>query len=465
MMLLLSQAAQVLGGELVGKDIAFSSVATDSRTIVAGDLFVALHGDKFDGSQFVSLAVEKGAVAALVNAESYHGETMPCPIVLVKDTRLALGKLSGYWRDQFAVPLVGITGSNGKTTVKEMLTAILREATGSEDAVLSTQGNFNNDIGMPLTLLKLRKQHKFAVIEMGMNHSGEIDYLTRLASPDVAIINNAGSAHIANLGSLEAIAQAKGEILAGLSKQGVAVINADDHFAPMWRVLAGSHPVIDFAMQAKAAIRASTAEADYMQLIEVETPLGKFKATLQVPGIHNACNALAATAAAVALKVKPAVIASGLENFSGVAGRLQRRPTSHGAMVIDDSYNANPASLRAAIQVLTRAVGKKFLVLGDMGELGIEAAKMHAEMGAEARNMGVDKMFAVGELSSYAVKEFGAGAKHFDSVDALVDALKFELNSDCTVLVKGSRFMKMERVVQNLVSGETSAVSTVNAHH
>ena len=465
MMLLLSQATQVLGGELVGKDIAFSSVATDSRTIIAGDLFVALHGDKFDGSQFVSLAVDKGAVAALVNAESYHGETMPCPIVLVKDTRLALGKLSGYWRDQFAIPLVGITGSNGKTTVKEMLAAILREAAGSDDAVLSTQGNFNNDIGMPLTLLKLRKQHQYAVIEMGMNHSGEIDYLTRLASPDVAIINNAGSAHIANLGSLEAIAQAKGEILAGLSKQGIAIINADDHFAPMWHVLAGNHPVIDFAMQAKAAIQATTTEADYMQLIEVETPSGNFKTNLQVPGIHNACNALAATAAAIALKVKPAVIAAGLDYFSGVAGRLQRRATSQGALVIDDSYNANPASLRAAIQVLVKAEGKKFLVLGDMGELGIEAAKMHAEMGAEARNMGVDNLFALGELSSYAVKEFGAGAQHFDSVEALIDALRPELKSDCTVLVKGSRFMKMERVVQYLVSGELDAVNAVTAPH
>ncbi len=464
-MMLLSQAAQVLGGELIGKDIAFSSVATDSRTIIAGDLFVALHGDKFDGSQFVSLAVEKGAVAALVNAESYHGETMPCPIVLVKDTRLSLGKLSGYWRDQFAIPLVGITGSNGKTTVKEMLTAILREATGSEDAVLSTQGNFNNDIGMPLTLLKLRKQHQYAVIEMGMNHTGEIDYLTRLASPDVAIINNAGSAHIANLGSLEAIAQAKGEILAGLSKQGTAIINADDHFAPMWRVLAGSHPVIDFAMQNKAAVMARTKEADYMQLIEGETPLGKFKANLQVPGIHNACNALAASAAAIALKVKPAVIAAGLEKFSGVAGRLQRKKTAQGAMVIDDSYNANPASLHAAIQVLAREEGKKILVLGDMGELGIEAARMHAEMGAEARKMGVDKMFALGELSSYAVKEFGVGARHFDSVEALIEALKPELTAACTMLVKGSRFMKMERVVKYLVNGELDAAIAATATH
>jgi len=464
-MMMLSQVAQVLAGELVGEDIEFSAVSTDSRNISAGDLFVALHGDKFDGSQYVSLAAEKGAVAALVNAESYHGVTMPCPIVLVKDTRLALGKLSGYWRDQFAIPVVGITGSNGKTTVKEMLTAILREATGSDDAVLATQGNFNNDIGMPLTLLRLRKQHRYAVIEMGMNHAGEIDYLTRLASPDVAIITNAGSAHIANLGSLEAIAQAKGEIFAGLSKQGTAIINADENFAAMWRVLAGSHPLIEFAVEAQAPVSAKAKHSDFMELIDVVTPLGNFSAKLHVPGLHNVRNALAATAAATALKVQSETIAAGLEKFSGVAGRLQRRTALHGAVVIDDSYNANPASLRAAIQVLTQATGIKILVLGDMGELGIEAARMHTEMGAEARELGVNKLFALGELSSYAVKEFGAAGRHFSSLEALLEALQPELKKDCTVLVKGSRFMQMERVVKYLVNGEREPATAASSHH
>lgn len=464
-MMLLSKVAQVLGGELVGQDTEFDAVSTDSRAINAGDLFIALHGDKFDGSQYVSLAAEKGAVAALVNAESFHGETMPCPLVLVKDTRLALGKLSGYWRDQFAIPLVGITGSNGKTTVKEMLTAILREAAGSADAVLATQGNFNNDIGMPLTLLRLRRQHQYAVIEMGMNHAGEIDYLTRIASPDVAIINNAGSAHIANLGSLEAIAQAKGEIFAGLSKQGTAVINADENFAPMWRVLAGAHPLIEFALEADAPVRAIVQVIDYEQFIEVTTPLGNFSARLHVPGLHNVSNALAATAAAIALKVPPAKIAAGLEKFSGVAGRLQRLPALRGAVVIDDSYNANPLSLRAAMQVLCQAAGKKILVLGDMGELGIEASKMHAEMGVEARKLGVTQMYALGELSSYAVKEFGEGARHFEQLEDLLEALKPALGADCTVLVKGSRFMKMERVVRELVNGQAEAADIASAHH
>ena len=456
MMMLLSQVAQVLGGKLIGKDVEFFSVATDSRAIVAGDLFVALHGDTFDGSQFVSLAAEKGAVAALVNEASYHDEKMPCPLVLVKDTRLALGKLSGYWRDQFAIPVVGITGSNGKTTVKEMLGEILREAAGGDEAVLVTQGNFNNDIGMPLTLLKLRSQHRYAVIEMGMNHTGEIDYLTRLASPDVTIINNAGSAHIANLGSLEAIAQAKGEIFSGLAKQGVAIINADDKFAPMWRVLAGSHPIIEFAVETQAAVTCTWQVTELGAHIEAQMPAGRFSVELHVPGKHNVLNALAATAAASALNVSPAVIAAGLEKFRGVAGRLQSKPALNGAIVIDDSYNANPASLLAAIQVLTQAAGKKILVLGDMGELGIEASTMHEEMGLTARELGVDKMFAVGELSRYAVKKFGAGAQHFDNIEELLVALLPELDSNCTVLVKGSRFMKMERIVKELVVGRVS---------
>jgi UDP-N-acetylmuramoyl-tripeptide--D-alanyl-D-alanine ligase len=450
-MMLLSKAAQVLGGKLIGADVEFSAVSTDSRAISSGDLFIALQGDKFDGSQFVALAVEKGAVAALVNADSYHGEAVTCPIVLVKDTRLALGKLAGYWREQFIIPVVGVTGSNGKTTVKEMLTAVLREAAGSDDAVLATQGNFNNDIGMPLTLLKLREQHRYAVIEMGMNHAGEIDYLTRLARPDVAIINNAGSAHMANLGSMEAIAQTKGEIFAGLTKAGVAIINADENFAALWRTLAAAHTTIEFAVEANAAIKAQWREHEFGTHIDVHTPQGDFSANLQVPGIHNVRNALAATAAAIALNVPPTLIAAGLQRFAGVASRLQRKPALNGATVIDDSYNANPASLRAAIEVLSHAPGKKILVLGDMGELGIDAAKLHAEMGAVARELGVNKLLALGELSGFAVKEFGAGAQHFEGIEDLLQALKPELGKDSTVLVKGSRFMKMERVVKDLV--------------
>lgn len=453
-MMLLSKAAEVLGGKLVGEDVTFTSISTDSRAIEPGNLFIALQGEKFDGSQFVDLAAQKGAVAAMVNTANYHGETMRCPLLLVEDTRLALGKLAGYWRNQFSIPVVGVTGSNGKTTVKEMLTAVLREAAGRDDAVLATQGNFNNDIGMPLTLLKLRKHHRYAVIEMGMNHAGEIDYLTRLARPNVAIINNAGNAHMANLGSLEAIARTKGEIFVGLSQHGVAVINADENFAPMWRELAKGNNIIEFAINAPAAIKAQWQASNFGSHIEVKTPAGPFLANLQVPGIHNVRNALAATAAAIALAVSPAKIAVGLGKFSGVAGRLQRKPALLGATVIDDSYNANPASLRAAMEVLAQAKGKKILVLGDMGELGMEAAKLHAEMGAEARELGVNKMYAIGELSNFAVQEFGIGALHFDELEDLMQSLKTQLDTNTTILVKGSRFMKMERVVKELTAGK-----------
>ncbi len=447
-MMLLSQAAQVLGGRIIGRDVEFSAVASDSRAIAAGDLFVALQGENFDGSQFVAMAAASGAVAALVNGASYRGVEPACPLLLVEDTRLAMGKLAAWWRNQFAIPVVGITGSNGKTTVKEMLAAVLREAAG-RDAVLATQGNLNNDIGMPLTLLKLRAQHRYAVIEMGMNHHGEIDYLTRLACPDVAVINNAAGAHLAGLGSLEGVAKAKGEIFAGLSAAGVAVINADDAHAAMWRELASPHRVIEFGLEQQPQVNAQWQPHNYGARMEVRTPQGEFSATLQVPGVHNVRNALAATAAAIALNVPLPAISAGLEKFAGVAGRLQRKTALHGATLIDDTYNANPASLRAALKVLAQAKGKKLLVLGDMGELGADAAHMHSEIGTEARNMGVNRLFALGDLSGYAVEEFGAGARHFLRIEDLYAALEQELDADSTVLVKGSRFMKMERVVRH----------------
>jgi len=455
-MMLLSQAAEILGGTLVGADVRFGGVSTDSRAIAAGELFIALLGDRFDGSEYVAVAAENGAVAALVNKVSYHrnrvahGDATPCPLLLVDDTRLALGKLAAHWRKQFDIPLVGITGSNGKTTVKEMLGSILREHAGDADAVLVTKGNFNNDIGMPLTLLKLRPLHRYAVIEMGMNHPGEIDYLTRIATPDVVLVTNATSAHLAGLGSVEAVAQAKGEIFAGLSPQGVAVINADDEFAPLWRKAAAPHRIVDFALDARAAVRATWRANGFNAKVDVQTAQGNFNVELQVPGAHNVRNALAATAAALALNIPLAAIAAGLKNFGGVAGRLQRKTALRGAVLIDDTYNANPASLLAAMKVLAQAQGsKKILVLGDMGELGADAPYFHAEIGAEARNLGIQKLLALGDLSSYAVDEFGTGATHFKRIEDLLACLEQHLDADSTVLVKGSRFMKMERVVQH----------------
>lgn len=458
-MMLLSQAAQVLGARLVGADVEFAAVASDSRKIAAGDLFVALQGENFDGSKFVTQAAADGAVAALVNAASYAGEAAACPLLLVEDTRQALGQLAAYWRTQFNIPVVGLTGSNGKTTVKEMLAAILREAAGEDDSVLATRGNLNNDIGLPLTLLGLRARHRYAVIEMGMNHPGEIDYLTHIACPDVAVVNNAASAHLAGLGSVEAVAHAKGEIFAGLKRDGVAVINADDAHAQLWRDLAQPHRVLDFGLDAPAAVGACWDVTPYGIQMEIAVADGTANVQLQVPGAHNARNALAAVAAALALQIPLATIARGLEKFTGVPGRLQRKAGRNGAVLIDDTYNANPASVRAALQVLAQAPGRRVFAMGDMGELGTDECELHAEAGATAKRLGIQRLLALGVLSAAAVQEFGEGAQHFDDVDDLCAELDKELATGTTVLVKGSRFMKMERVVQFCAAREETCCS------
>lgn len=446
-MMYLSQAAQALRATLDGADVHFAAVSTDTRTIKPGDLFIALKGEHFDGAKFVAQAVQAGAVAAVVNAESVI-ENAPCPLLRVSDTRLALGELAAHWRKQFDIPLFAITGSNGKTTVKEMLAAILRAATGSEESVLATQGNFNNDIGMPLTLLKLRATHCYAVIEMGMNHANEIDYLTRIACPDVALVNNATGAHLQGLGSVEGVARAKGEIFAGLGSHGTAVINADDAHAGLWRTLAEKHRVLDFALEHDATIKGEWQVREYGGVLNAHTPAGELRAVLQVPGEHNARNALAAATAALALQVPLTTIVKGLEGFGGVAGRLQRKQARQGATLIDDTYNANPASVHAALEVLAQAKGKRICVLGDMGELGDNAVQFHREIGIAARELGIENLLALGAMSAEAVREFGAGAQHFSDIEVLYAALDKELDAQTTVLVKGSRFMKMERVVQ-----------------
>lgn len=458
-MMLLSQAAKALDACMIGADVRFAAVSTDSRKVKAGELFIALRGENFDGYDFAATAMQGGAAAVMVNADSYEAnpptrDPLSPPVLLVKDTRLALGQLAAYWRAQFDIPLVAVTGSNGKTTVKEMLTSILRVAAGSDDAVLATAGNLNNDIGMPLTLLRLNAQHRYAVIEMGMNHSGEIDYLTRLARPDVALVTNASGAHLAGLGSVEAVAHAKGEIFAGLKVQGTAVINADDAYAPLWRGLAATHPMIEFSLEQAADISGNWQPHGAGLNLDAQTPSGSFSVNLQVPGAHNARNALAATAAAIALKVPLEAIATGLGKFGGVSGRLQRKTARHGATLIDDTYNANPASMRAAIGVLAQADGKRVMVMGDMGELGDDAAILHAEIGIEARSAGIEKLYALGELSANAVRAFGCGAEHFACIEDLQKALEDEMDEDTTLLVKGSRFMKMERVVSYCVGTE-----------
>lgn len=447
-MMRLREAAEVLGGTLQGGDVRFVAVNSDSRSIAPGELFVALRGERFDGADFVADAVRRGAVAALV----HDGSSLPdvsCPLLRVPDTRLALGRLAAWWRRRFSLPLVGITGSNGKTTVKEMTAAILREHAAAADAVLATEGNLNNDIGLPLTLLKLRAAHRYAVIEMGMNHPGEIDYLTHIAAPDVALVNNAASAHLAGLGTVLAVARAKGEIFAGLGRQGVAVINADDPHAALWRELAAPHRVLDFGLETPAVLGCRWEVIEHGIQMVLHTPIGTCPVRLAVPGAHNARNALAAAAIALALEVPLAAIQRGLEQFGGVAGRLQRKVGRQGALLIDDTYNANPASMRAALQVLAQRPGQRIFVMGDMGELGEEATHFHAEIGALARQFGIQHLLALGSDSLAAVQAYGAGAAHFERIEDLCDALDALLAPDVTVLVKGSRFMRMERVVQH----------------
>jgi UDP-N-acetylmuramoyl-tripeptide--D-alanyl-D-alanine ligase len=373
------------------------------------------------------------------------------PVLVVEDTCKALGELAAYWRNKFKMPLAAITGSNGKTTVKEMLASILRAATEQPDEVLATVGNLNNHIGLPLTLLKLNAQHSYAVIEMGMNHTGEISYLSKIGKPTVALINNAGNAHIGELGSFEAIAKAKGEVFEGLADNGTAVINADDVFAPLWLNLAGKHKVTTFGLKNKADVTATFQLHASASDVEINTPQGAIQVKLLTPGLHNVMNALAATSAALAMGVTLKSIAAGLENYSGVKGRLQHKVGLNGAQVIDDTYNANPMSMKVAIDVLMAMPGEKILVLGDMGELGDSAAEMHAEIGAYAKASGLTSLYALGEMSVETTKAFGAGARHYSTPQALTADLVKQMKQGVNVLVKGSRFMAMERVVDEII--------------
>jgi len=452
-MMLLSEAAKVMQATLMGPDAMFSSVGTDSRNITKGQLFVALKGDHFDGHDYAELAITQGAAAVLV---SHHMSGVE-PALMVSDTCLALGQLAAYWRNQFAIPVVAITGSNGKTTVKEMLASILKAASHQPDEVLATVGNLNNHIGLPLTLLKLNQQHRYAVVEMGMNHTGEISYLSHIGRPTVALINNAGSAHIGELGSVEAIAKAKAEIFEGLSEGGIAIINADDAFAPLWTTLSGNHQKMTFGFENKADVTATYQLEASASALEIKTPQGVVNLQLPTPGKHNVLNALAATTAALSLGVPLNIIAAGLESYAGVKGRLQALVGINSALVIDDTYNANPMSMKVAIDVLMAKAGKKLLVLGDMGELGDNAADLHAEIGSYAKAAGVDTLFTLGDLSQLMSAAFGGGAKHYQDPQVLVADLIANMRTDVNVLVKGSRFMAMERVVNNIVLESAAA--------
>jgi UDP-N-acetylmuramoyl-tripeptide--D-alanyl-D-alanine ligase len=448
------EAACIMHGELIGDDRPFSGVSTDTRTLRAGELFMALKGQNFDAAQFLHQAFVNGAAAAVVARDAIDEVKAVGPIIVVADTRGALGRLAAQWRGRFSLPVVGLTGSNGKTTVKEMIAAVLAAKCGCTSEVLATQGNLNNDIGLPLTLLRLRETHRYAVIEMGMNHAGEIRYLTGLARPNVALVTNAGVAHIGMLGSREAIAHAKGEIFEAADRQCTAVINADDAFAPYWRTLNAGRRIIEFGLDSPAAVTGTYKGHALASEIVIKTPAGCADVRLDVPGEHNVRNALAATAAGVALDVPVATIAKGLSGYGGTKGRLQVQRGIRGATLIDDAYNANPDSAVAAISVLAAATGKRVLVLADMGELGDMAAPMHADVGAAAASAGIDTLFTLGELAQRATQAFGVRGKHFSRIEDLLVAIETILDANTTVLVKGSRFMQMERVVRALAAGD-----------
>lgn len=459
-MMKMSQVAQALDVSLQGNDVMISGVSKDTRDIQAGELYVALTGEHFNGHQFVAEAKKAGAAGILIseNVVQPSGE----PQVKVNDTRIALGRLAAVWRQSWGQnnagrKLIGITGSNGKTTVKEMCRKILHDFSGSE-AVLSTRGNLNNEIGVPMMLLELREQHQYAVIEMGANHVGEINYLSSLAKPDVAVVNNVGPAHLEGFGSLSNTATGKAEIFSGLDKDGVAVINQDDAFSASWKACTTNKKTLTFSMlDATADIYAKKISDNRYQIIVSNEQVEKEQATLtlQVLGTHNVMNALAATSITLSLGVSLAAIVASLSVFQNIKGRLTTVNLASGCRLIDDSYNANPASVAAAIDVLAGMPGHRVLVLGDMYELGENAEQLHAETGIKAKKMGINALYATGALSKHTVDAFSGSSEtdgfYFNDKKALIKALSENLNSNDVVLVKGSRSAAMEEVVQRIM--------------
>jgi UDP-N-acetylmuramoyl-tripeptide--D-alanyl-D-alanine ligase len=448
----LAQTAAVLGAEISGGDVTWHDVCTDSRTLKRGDLFVALRGERFDGHDFVAQAAAAGAAAALV-ARDYRGASA-LPLARVADTALGLADLAAHWRGRFTLPLIAVAGSNGKTTVKEMIAACLRACYGG-DAVLATRGNLNNHIGLPLTLLRLRAEHRAAVVELGMNHRGETAQLARIAAPTVGVINNAQREHQEFMRSVDEVAAEHADLLAALPRQGCAVINADDAHAALWRaaVAGAGVRVRDFGLGMAAVHGECRLHAERTSLrVAADGETADFE--LPLAGEHNARNALAAIAAATAAGVPLADCTQALAGFAAVKGRLQAKRGLRGARLIDDSYNANPDSVRAAIDVLAQAPGRRLLVLGDMGEVGDSGEAFHSEIGDYARSRGIHALLATGELARHAVAAFGAGAVHHGSAETLAADAAARLDAGTTALVKGSRFMRMERVVEALEAGK-----------
>lgn len=450
----LAAAAAACGGFLQGADREFGAVSSDTRSLVGGDLFVAIKGPRFDGHDFLEICERNGAAGAVVSRPL----AILLPQVVVRDTLAALAALAAAWRAQFQIPVVGIGGSNGKTTVKEMTAAILSR----HGPCLATQGNLNNHIGVPLTLMRLDSSHQTAVIEMGANRAGDVAQLATIARPTIGLITNAGAEHLEGFGSLENVARGEGEMVAALGGGDTAVINADDDFVQLWREQSNAGRIVTFGFSRQADVRATDVE----QSIAAEGFALRFNlwsggdrraVQLRLAGRHNVSNALAAAAAAQAAGASLDAIVNGLGAVRAVKGRLQRIAAPKGCWLIDDSYNANPSSLRAALELLRDVEGSKWMVLADMGELGGFSQQSHVEAGTLARESGVARLFAAGPLSAHAAEAFGRGAEWFPDVEALIRRVATELQPGTTVLIKGSRMNRLERVVEALTAATATA--------
>ena len=459
---------QIPGARLQGDaGLRMLGVSTDSRSIAPGELFVALDGERFDGHDYLPQVAQRGAVAALVSR--LPEADVGLPLIVVDDTRRALGLLALGWRRRFELPVVAVTGSNGKTTTKEMIAAILSAAYGADD-MLATQGNLNNDIGVPLTLLRLRSHHRAAVIELGMNHPGETAALADMTAPTVVLITNAQREHQEFMENVEAVAREHGLAILALPTKGTAVFASGEPYSSIWWNAAGDRRVLEFAVRAShaqfspflAAVSVTPGkpgEDRFETPLHLHTPLGDVHLTLRAAGQHNAHNAAAAAAAAVAAGIALEAIRQGLEQFTPVRGRMQKKACAAGALLIDDSYNANPDSVLAAIDVLATMAAPRCLILGDMGEVGAAGPAFHAEVGHHAAQRQIECLLCLGPLTQHACAAFGPGARHFTALDDLI-AAALALSAAGTLLVKGSRFMRMERVVDALQAGvpQTSSV-------
>lgn len=442
--------AHACGAVVTGAVQTFSSVAIDGRTPIPGALFVALKGEQFDGHKFVAQAVSSGATGVCVSTHTVlPPEAKDVCVLRVTDTLIALQQMAVAARTAFGGKVIAITGSNGKTTTKQLIASVMRAHFG-DGAVLATEGNFNNHIGVPLTLLRLRTVHQVAVIEMGMNHFSELSLLTRLARPHVAVITNAGPAHLEGVGSLSGVAKAKGEIFESLSTDGIAILNGDDRFCAYWQVITRGMRQITFGFNEAASVHGAFAPPSRLSLtIDSSVPVSE-GFDLPLIGEHNARNALAAAAVGRALNLPLDTIVRGLTNATNIAGRLTQKRLGNGACVIDDSYNANPASMRAAIDVLRTSSGKRFLVLGDMAEMGEQWQAMHQEVATYASQAALDGVFTLGPKFKSVYGSFGARTECFETLDALIDSLVNQVDANSTVLAKGAHSMAMHRVIEKL---------------